>query len=110
MGIKSGDEPNVEQCFLERICHALDLTPWELAKSIGVSYTEDIKPLLALRCTVESTLEGETWWKISAFISKRVGQLLAAKAEMNRAVQKDRRKVIARRERQKAYHAKNIQT
>lgn len=72
-----------------RICKALDEPPKLLAKNIGVPYAE-LHPLLdPLHLLVELDRD-ETWWLISQYVDKRIGVLLAARAELNKALQKDR--------------------
>lgn len=88
-------KPSTEETFLQRICTAIELTPRELAKRIGVKYTE-IEPLLSPRHLLAEIDRDDTWWKIAELVNARVGTLLAVKAEMNKALQRDRTKRAAR--------------
>lgn len=95
MGKRTGVEPDGTQTLVVRICHALDLTPRELAKSVGISYAE-LKPLLGLRQQELDMLGGDTWWLISEFIDKQLAMLMAARLDLSRALQKDRTQRVLR--------------
>ncbi len=107
MGRRTGKKPEVSDSFLMRICHAIDETPRELAKSLGVEYSE-LKPLLTggLCDNVEMDRD-EVWWKLAEYISRRIGSFLAVKGELNKALQKDRAKRIVQQKRFKRYHDDN---
>lgn len=87
--------PSVEDTFLWRICKALDEPPRMLAFNIGVDYSE-LEPLLDARHKLAEIDRDETWWLISQYTDKRLGEMLAIKAEMNVALQRDRSKRAVR--------------
>lgn len=89
MGNRTGKEPSAEDTFLWRILHALDEHPYELAKNIGVRH-KDIKAMLGDRQTLADIDRDETWWLISEYVNRKLGSLLAVKAELNKALQSDR--------------------
>ncbi len=90
MGYRTGVEPTAEQTFLERICNALDYTPHEIAKQIGVPYRE-LEPLLAPLRTVADINKDEVWWLISTLTDRRIAAHLAVKHELNVALDKQRK-------------------
>jgi hypothetical protein len=79
-----------------RICHALDLTPEELAASAQVDY-EEIAPLLDARIglLVEQDRD-DTWWKISEYVDSQLAMLLVVKMELTKALQNERARRAAR--------------
>lgn len=95
MGYRTKQEPAPEQTFLERICHALDYTPQEIAKQIGVPYKE-LAPLLDRLNTVADLNKDDVWWLISALITKRTAMHLAVQAELNIALQRQRERQAVR--------------
>ncbi len=66
-----------------------------LAANIGVEYDE-LAPLLDERIAVVEIDRDEVWWKISEHLAKRLGELMAARKELNKALQKDRAARAAR--------------
>lgn len=108
MGIRTGKEPSAEDSFLWRICHALDLTPKELAKSIGVAYKE-VEPLLVGQQQMLAEIDrDEVWWLIYEFIGKRMGYMMAVRHELDKALQKDRAKRLNRHKRFKDYGTEKV--
>lgn len=97
MGSRTGAEPNGTQPILRRVLHALDLHPHELAKAIGLRM-KDIKPLLDERASMLDLTGDDTWWRISEYVDRQVGTLLAVKMDLSRALQKDRGAQVLRRE------------
>lgn len=95
VGTRTGKEPEATSTFLWRICHALDEPPRMLAKNIGLPY-EEIAPLLRSRHTVAEIDKDDTWWAINSYVDRKLGLLLAIKADLNRALQKDRAKRLMR--------------
>lgn len=89
MGKRTGVEPDGTQTLLVRLCHALDVTPRELASSIGLRYAE-LQPLLKTQIGQLDLVGDDTWWMISDHISRQVGLLLAAKQDLDAALEKDR--------------------
>lgn len=106
MGLRTGKEPDSDDTFLWRICHALDLSPRELAKNIGVKYKE-LEPLLRTRSQVAEIDCDEVWWLISDLVSKQCGYLMAIRSELSKALQKDRVKRIQRHDKFHEYHRRN---
>ena len=89
MQSRTGRTPSVDDTFLWRICHALDLPPRMLAANIGVAYAE-LEPLLDARHVLVELDRDEVWWRISEYTDHRLGELMAIKREMSRALQRDR--------------------
>lgn len=87
--------PSVEDTFLVRICKALDEPPRMLAINLGVPYSE-LEPMLGDRRTVAEMDRDEVWWKLTEHVSRRLGELMAAKYELEKALQKDRAKRTVR--------------
>lgn len=87
--------PTVNDTFLWRICKALDEPPRMLASNIGVPY-EELAPLLEERHKLVEIDRDEVWWKIGEYTDRRLGELMAVKAELNAALQRDRRKRAVR--------------
>jgi len=105
MGRRTGKRPTADDSFLWRICHALDESPRGLAKSCGLDYEHDVAPLLNGQKDMLADIDrDETWWAISEYVSRRLGDLFAVKADLNRALQKDRGKRILRQERFRRFH------
>lgn len=103
MGSKTGGDPKKEHSFMERICHALDESPRRLARNIGVKW-KDFEPLLDERHMIAEIDRDEVWWKVMHYTNKRLGHILAIKSELNKALQKDRKKRLLRQERFKRLH------
>lgn len=92
-------DPEVNDSFLWRICHALDEPPRLLAKNIGVDYKE-LHPLLdGQRSMMVEMDRDEVWFKISEHVARRLGALMAIRMELDRALQADRVKRVSRNER-----------
>lgn len=86
---RTGKRPTTDDTFLWRICHALDVPPRMLAAEINVPYSE-IHPLLDERHLLVEIDRDETWWKIAEYVDRRVGELMAARMELSKALQRDR--------------------
>lgn len=95
MADRTGIQPETAQTYLERICAALDYTPRELAKFIGVAY-KDLEPLLRPLNEVADINKDNVWWLIAAFVDRRMAAHLAVKAELNRALTQQRTQQAAR--------------
>lgn len=94
--------------FLNRICVALDMRPKDLAKRIGVKFS-DIELLLGYeRSDLVEMDRDETWFLIQDYVNKKLGSLMAIRAEMEAALQKDKVARVLRVERAKALDAKSI--
>lgn len=102
MGFRTGREPAIEQTFLERICNALDYTSYDLAKQIGVPH-EELEPLLVPLHRQGDINKDDVWWIIATLVDKRLGQHLAIKSELNKALAKQR---VAQAERLAAQRAR----
>lgn len=87
--------PSVADTFLMRICKALDEPPRMLAANIGVDYDE-LAPLLRPRNELIEMDRDEVWFKISEYADKRLGEIMAVRFELNKALQSDRTKRAAR--------------
>lgn len=100
-----GRPPRASDTFLQRICYALDKSPKALARAIGVDYKTELAPLLQGNRSLLAEIDrDEVWWKISEYVSKQIGSLMAIKGELNRALQNDRAKRVLRHKRFKKYH------
>ena len=86
---RTGKNPTVEDTFLWRICHALDVPPRMLAARIGVEYAE-LEPLLDERHKLVEIDRDEVWWKLAEHVNVRIGELMAIRHELDKALQKDR--------------------
>lgn len=85
---KSGDS------LLGRVCKALDLSPRQLAAAIDVPYSE-IAPLLSPYVALSDLDRTPMWWVIFGLINDKTALLLAARAELDKRLQKDRAKRAA---------------
>lgn len=81
--------PKASDTFLWRICKALDEPPRMLAHNIGVDFSE-LRPLLDERWRVAEIDRDEVWWKIAEYTDRRIGEMLAIRVEVQRALQRDR--------------------
>lgn len=81
--------------MIERIAHALDLSPRELAKSMGVAYS-DLAPLIDPRMFVMEWQKDDTWWKIKEHVDRQLGMLMAINTDLNRQLQRDRTRQAVR--------------
>ncbi len=86
---RTGKRPTVDDTFLWRICHALDMPPRMLAAAIDVPYTE-LEPLLDERHLLVEMDRNEVWWKLAEFVNERMGMLMAVRHELDKSLQKDR--------------------
>lgn len=86
---RTGKNPTVEDTFLVRICHALDVPPRMLAARIGVEYAE-LEPLLDDRHKLVEIDRDEVWWKLAEYVNIRLGELMAIRHELDKSLQKDR--------------------
>lgn len=106
MGLRTGKQPEVGDSFLWRICHAIDEPPRLLARNIGVPFKE-LEPLLHHMAGMLVEMDrDEVWWKIDEYVSRKLGMILAIKYEMNKALQRDRKKRVQRQERFRKFHDK----
>lgn len=83
------------ETFLSRICLALNVSPKQLAKELEVPFA-DVKPFLDQRHVLAEMHNDEFWWKLSEHVSRRLGSLMAIRQELQKAVQHDRARRIAR--------------
>lgn len=104
MAGRTGRGPKQSDTFLWRICHALDEPPRMLAHNLGLPYGE-IEPLLDERYKLIEVDRDETWWRINEYVDKRLGEIMAIKTELNRALQRDRKKRVLRQERFERIHS-----
>lgn len=89
------DQITSSDTFLWRICKALDEPPRMLAANIGVDYA-DLEPLLDPRHMLAEIDRDEVWWKLSEYVDRRLGLILAVRTELTKALHKDRAKRAAR--------------
>jgi hypothetical protein len=91
---RTGPRPTAADTFLWRICKALDEPPRMLASNLGVPYS-DLEPLLDHRHLLAEIDRDEVWWKIGEYVDQKLGDLMAVRTELNRALQRDRsRRVV----------------
>lgn len=95
MARRTHTRPQVEDTFLWRICKALDEPPRMLASNIGVPYAE-LAPLLDARHKLAEIDRDETWWLIGEYADRRLGEIMAIRQELNKALQRDRSKRAVR--------------
>ena len=91
--------PTKDDNFLAAICAALDLTPRQLAKKIGVDYRE-VEPLL--KGTPGENVEldrDEVFIKLNAYLTDRMGLLMAARFTFDKVLQKQRTQRLMNMER-----------
>lgn len=69
-----------------------------LAANLGLPFSE-IEPLLTSRHMIAEIDRSETWWMIAERVDQRLGELMAVKLELSKALQRDRRKRVMRIER-----------
>lgn len=109
MGARSGGHPDASQRFIQRILHALDMTPRDLARELAqregrsdqVRLSKDIAYLLTKsEHQITDVDRDELWFLIEAYVDEQLAYLLAVKHELNRALQKQREQRILRRQRQ----------
>lgn len=93
---RANPRPTTDDTFLQRICKALDLTPEQLAERIDRRYDDEIAPLLDHKWMVAELDADPVWWDVSKLIDERIALLLAARSEMQKALQKDRQRRVAR--------------
>lgn len=60
-----------------------------LAARIGVEYAE-LEPLLDDRHKLVEIDRDEVWWKLAEHVNVRIGELMAIRHELDKALQKDR--------------------
>lgn len=65
------------------------MPPRMLAARIGVPYTE-LEPLLGQRHMLAEIDRDDVWWKIAEHVNVRIGELMAIRHELDKALQKDR--------------------
>lgn len=77
--------------FLRQMLRATNQKPWELAHAIGVKH-KDIQPLLDVAEPVGDGSNLHLWNRIHEYLNERLGLMLAARFELDRALQKERQK------------------
>lgn len=98
MGIRSGGEPTAEHAPLQRMLHALDMKPWELAQAIAPDdppYRRYIRKLLEeLKDQPLSHLPDidrhDAWFEIAAYVDKQFAYMMATRSELQRLLQRQR--------------------
>ncbi len=86
--------PQGDQPLLLRVCHALDLHPHELARTIGV-HQKDIMRVLNIN-PQEHDMDGEIWAGVEKYLNEHLAYLMAVKLDMQRVMQKHRSKQALR--------------
>ena len=98
MGYRTKASPNSKHTYLQRMLHALDITPYELCQELDVSMKE-IAPILYSKMAPHEMDAFELWWNLHDMLSERIANLLAVQQELNRSLQADRARRVARIER-----------
>jgi hypothetical protein len=91
--------------LLIRICKVLDEPPRILAQNIGIPYLE----LEPLETNVHRLTEMEydtTWSLIENYLSSRIGDMIAAKTDLNKHMQRQKKKKLINLARQRDYFRK----
>lgn len=97
--------PKATDTFLQRICIALGECPSMVAYNAGIPWG-DFRVYLShkyLLADIEN--DDEVWWKVSEYVSYKLGILMAARAELNKELQKTRARRAARINRFRRYHS-----
>jgi hypothetical protein len=81
--------------FLGQICEALDQSPQELAENMGIARSE-LEAFMVSRNLLPDMDRHEIWWALNEYVNQRLALILAARAQLNRALQRDRKKRAAR--------------
>ncbi len=85
--------------LLRRACYALGKEPRPLAHLLGVSYKQELEPLIRVPDRELSDLDmDEVFVKLEEHVNRKLGLLLAVRADMQRIMQAQRTKRAARRE------------
>lgn len=92
---RTGSPPTAEDPLLLRVCKALDEPPRLLAYNIGVRFS-DVAPLLDRQHALAGLDLDDVWWSVAERVDLRIGQLMAAREDLNRALQRDRSRRAAR--------------
>jgi hypothetical protein len=98
MSRRSGGEPNASQSFLQRILHALDMKPDDMAAEFaGDDYRErrqirrDLHVMLQKPASQLTDIDrDELWAQIEELADKRLAYLLALRMEMQGQLSKQR--------------------
>lgn len=110
MGRRSGTEPSADQHFFQRMLHALDMTPRDLARELAGGDRQlqrEISATLRVWATTPANRlsdvdRDELWFSIEAHVDKQLAYLLALKHELNVLLQKQRQERAAQRMRLQA--------
>lgn len=87
MGRRTGTYPSIEQPFFARMVHALDVTPVELAKMIGVR-PASIRATMSLpKHVMPDVHDSEVLWAVAKIVDEQLGMLLAIRQELNKLSQ-----------------------
>lgn len=90
--------PKTDDTFLARILKTLNMSATELAATLRVPVA-DIELFLRPRYELVEIDRDELWWKISELVDQRIGLLMAARHELQKALQSDRARRALRTER-----------
>lgn len=85
------DAITAKDALLRRICKALGETPEQLCKNLGADY-KDFEPLLDLRHTRPEIDRDAVWWQLTQYVDHRLALIMAVRADLNSALQRDRQK------------------
>lgn len=99
MGVRSGGKPSVDQSFVQRLCHALDMTIVDLAREVSVgkptTFLADVLDTLAewqhaSPAQLPSVDRDVVWFEILKYIDQQYAYIMAAKHELNSLLQGQR--------------------
>jgi hypothetical protein len=96
--------PKADDTFLQRICLALGECPSVVAHNIEVPW-QDFKVYLDPHYQLaDIERDDEVWWKVSEYVSYKLGLLLAARKELDKEMQKVRARRAVRLNRFRGFH------
>ena len=89
------NKPSVH--FMQRVCEALDVEPYELALKLKVPYGEIEGMWTGTRLQLASVDHDEAWQALARYVDKHTGMLLSIREELQRKLNIERRRRDAER-------------
>lgn len=90
--------PTADDTFIVRILKTMNIEATELAELLQVPYA-DIEAMMLPRHQLVEIDRSEIWWRIGEMLDVRIGLLMAARHELQKALQQDRAQRALRTER-----------